>query len=120
MIVNLVKKCSMYSHTLTLSTARAPIPNEVCIDFVRSLINTGAAMVEYFGFEIDHCEDYLEEDMAQVNEQNCYFEFYFDTEFPIDYDMLSEKQVDHILFEAIEKSDGIKLQSDGKDILIYL
>ncbi|BDU25154.1 hypothetical protein [Flavobacterium sp. GSB-24] len=110
----------MYNHTLTVSTARKPFPNEVSIDFVTSLINRGVAMVEYFGPEIDNCEDYVEEDMKLVSEQISYFEFYFSTEQSIDYDALSETEVDQILFDAIKKSDKIKLQSDQKDIMIYL
>lgn len=110
----------MFSHTLTVSTAKIPIPDQVSIDFITSLINRGVAMVEYFGPEIDNCEDYVEEDMKLVSGQISYFEFYFSTEQSIDYDALTETEVDQVLFDAIDKSDKIKLQADQKDIMIYL
>lgn len=65
----------MYSHTLSFSTPRLRIPEQVSLGFVTSLANMGVAMLEYFGSQIDNCEDYVEEDMKTVSEKISYFEF---------------------------------------------
>jgi hypothetical protein len=42
-------------------------------------------MLEYFCFQIDYCEDFVEEDTKKLSEQISYFEFYLDIENAIDY-----------------------------------
>lgn len=110
----------MNKHTLILSTAKVHIPDNVTIDFITSLMNTGVAMVEYFGPEIDNPECFVDEDMKAVSETISYFEFFFDTEEPIKYDDLNEEQIDHLLLEQIKKSAHIEMKADEKDVIIYL
>lgn len=110
----------MNSHTLILSTAKVTIPDGVTIDFVTKLINRGLTAIDYFGAEIDNQPDYLDEEMKVLSETISYFHFNFDTEEAIDYDSLSEIEVDNMLMDTIKKSANIELQSDHKDITVYL
>lgn len=110
----------MNNHTLILSTAKVTIPVDLKIDFVTSLINRGLTGIEYFGPEIDNPEDFIEPDMKLAIEEISYFEFFFDTEDPIEYDLLSETDVDGFVLDLIKKSANINLRADEKDIIIYL
>jgi hypothetical protein len=110
----------MENHTFVLSTPKIAIPESISIDFVTNLINRGVAMSEYFGPAIDNQADYVEDDMKGVRETTTYIEFHFDTEEPIEYEMLSETDVDNLIFDIIKKSANIELRADGKDITVYL
>lgn len=110
----------MENHTLILSTAKIEIPKGVTIEFITNLINRGLTGIEYFGVEIDNQEDFIEPDMKVASEEISYFEFFFDTDEPIEYDQLSETDVDGFLLDLIKKSAGIELRADGKDITINL
>lgn len=110
----------MANHTLILSTAKIEIPKGVTIGFITNLLNRGLTGIEYFGQEIDNQEDVIEPDMKVASEEISYFEFFFDTDEPIEYDQLSETDVDDFLLDLIKKSAGIELRADGKDITINL
>jgi len=110
----------MQNHTLILSTAKVAIPEGVTIDFITSLINRGLTGIEYFGPEIDNQEDFIEPDMKLASEEISYFEFFFDTDEPIEYDLLSETDVDGFVLDLIKKSANIDLRADEKDIIVYL
>jgi len=114
------RNSDMANHTLILSTAKVAIPERVTIDFITSLINRGLTGIEYFGPEIDNQEDFIEPDMKLASEEISYFEFFFDTEEPIEYDLLSESDVDGFVLEVIKKSANIDLRADEKDITIHL
>ncbi|MBF4484446.1 hypothetical protein [Flavobacterium sp. CSZ] len=110
----------MKNHTLILSAAKVTIPENATIDFITSLINRGLTGIEYFGPEIDSQEDFIEPDMKLASEDISHFEFFFDTEEPIEYELLSETDVDGFILDLIKKSANIDLRADGKDILVYL
>ena len=110
----------MQTHTLILSIAKIEIPKGVTIDFITNLINRGLTGIEYFGVEIDNQEDFVEPDMKLASEEISYFEFFFDTEVPIEYELLSETDIDGLLLDLIKKTAHINLRADEKDILIYL
>lgn len=110
----------MANHTLILSTAKVTIPANLRIDFITSLINRGLTGVEYFGPEIDNQEDFIEPDMKLASEEISYFEFFFDTQETIEYDLLSEIDVDGLVLDLIKKSTNVGLRTEGKDIVIYL
>lgn len=110
----------METHTLILSTAKVAIPANLTIDFITSLINRGLTGIEYFGQEIDNQEDFVEPDMKLASEEISYFEFFFDTEEPIEYDLLSETDVDSFILDLIKKSANIELRADEKDVTLYL
>ena len=110
----------METHTLILSTAKIEIPKGVTTDFITNLINQGLTGIEYFGPEIDNPKDFIEPDMKLASEEISYFEFFFDTEDPIEYDLLSETDVDGFVVDLIKKSANIDLRADEKDIIIYL
>lgn len=110
----------MESHTLILSTVKTAIPVGVTIDFVTNLLNRGLTLIEYFGPELDNPECYVDEDMAAASAKINYFEFYFETEEPIDYNSLNEVQVDQLIYDEIKKSTHLELRADSKDVTIYL
>lgn len=110
----------MIAHTLILSTAKVTIPENLSIDFITSFINRGLTGIEYFGPEIDNQEDFVEPDMKLASEEISYFEFFFDTEDPIEYDLLSETDVDGFVLDLIKKSANIDLRADEKDVTLYL
>lgn len=110
----------MESHTIILSTAKIAIPENVTIEFVTSLINRGLTGIEYFGFEIDNQEDCIEPDMKLASEKITFIDFNFDSEDPIEYDQLSETDVDGFILDLIKKSANIEVRADGKDVTIYL
>lgn len=110
----------MQNHTLVLSTPKIAIPESITIDFVTNLINRGVAMAEYFGPEIDNQHDYLEDDMLGGREETTFVEFYFDTDSEIDYDLLSETEVDELILSILNHSESLEIRTDGKDITIYV
>lgn len=110
----------MESHTLILSTAKIAIPENVTINFITSLINRGLTGVEYFGPELDNQADFIEPEMKLASEEITYFEFFFETEEPIEYDQLSESDVDGCILDIIQKTANIDMRADGKDVTIYL
>ena len=110
----------MESHTLILSTAKIAIPENVTLEFVTSLINRGLTGIEYFGPEIDNQEDCIEPDMKLASEEITYFDFNFDSDEPIEYDQLSETDVDGFILDLIKKSTNIEMRADAKDITINL
>lgn len=110
----------MANHTLILSTTKTAIPANLKIDFVTNLINRGLALTEYFGIEIDNQSDYIEPDMKNVSTEITYIEIYFETKEPIDYDALSEVEVDQLILDLFTHSETKDIHSDGKDIKLYL
>lgn len=110
----------MEHHSLILSTAKLPIPEVVTIDFVTNLLNRGLTGIEYFGCEIDNPECYISDDMKLASEGITYVDFHFDTADSIDYESLSEKEVDDLILDIIKKSANIEVRADGKDITVYL
>lgn len=110
----------MQYHTLILSTSKLPIPEGVAIDFVTKLLNRGLTGIEYFGCEIDNPECYISDDMKLASEEITYIDFHFDTADSIDYESLSETQVDDLISDIIKKSANIEVRADGKDVTVYL
>lgn len=110
----------MKNHTIILSTAKVHIPENVTIDFITNLMNRGVAMVEYFGPEIDNQADFIDNDMKKIRAEISFFEFFFDTEEPINYESLNENEVDQMLSNLIKNSANIEMRADEKDIVVYL
>ncbi len=110
----------MESHTLILSSTKVSIPETLTIDFVTKLINSGLTGIEYFGIEIDNPVDAVDEDMKLTIAATSYFDFYFDTNEPINYDAMSLEDTNHFILDLIKKSANIEMRADEKDIRIYL
>lgn len=110
----------MHQHTLILTTNKLMIPQEVTIDFVKTLINRGLAPVEYFGMELDNQEDYIDDDMAAVSEEITYIEIHFNTDEIIEYEDLDEVEVDNLIMDLFDKNPNSEVRIDGKDVTIYL
>lgn len=84
------------------------------------MLNRGLTSIEYFGRELDNPECYIDEDMKAASAEIIYFDFHFETLEPIDYDSLTEVEVDNLILGIIKKSANIEVRADGKYITVYL
>ncbi|WP_211356613.1 hypothetical protein [Flavobacterium daemonense] len=109
----------MYDHTLILTTTKTAT-NDLSLDFVTHLINTGDAMVEYFGVEIDNQADFIDDDMREVSREITYIEIFFDTPDPIDYDAMTEIEIDDFILKLLANSTIYDMTTDGKDVILNL
>lgn len=110
----------MNSHTLILSTAKLPIPEDISIYFVTKLLHRGLTLVEYFGIELDNPLDFLDDDMKAASEEITYIDFNFDTPESIDYDSLTIEEIEHLIDDIIKNSKSIEIRADEKDVTLYL
>ncbi len=110
----------MKSHTLILTTTKTAIPADLNKVFVTSLINRGLALTEYFGEEIDNQHDFIDEDMDKLSAEITFIEIFFDTEAPIEYDLLTETDIDTLILDLFDKSPRQDFHTDGKDVTVHL
>ncbi|MHC0441630.1 hypothetical protein [Flavobacterium sp. 3-210] len=110
----------MANHTLILTTDKKTIPVELSIDYVTHLINQGLALTEYFGLEIDNDADFISDDMKEVSKKITYIEIFFETPYAINYDALTETEVEELILNILNHSENPSITTDGKDINIYL
>lgn len=110
----------MYSHTLILETTKLELPNNIGVEFVTKLINSGLVTVEYFGIEVDNQADYESDEMINASKEKTYIEINFDTDHEINYNALSENERIEFVSNVLKYSEKPDFRTDGKDLTINI
>lgn len=110
----------MEQHTIILETPRREIPNEGLWIFVKALINSKLAIIEYFGVIIDNPSDYIDEEMQQKIDATTFIEINFESEDEIMYDSYSSDETLTLILDYIEQSENKEIIAYEKDITINL
>lgn len=109
----------MESHTLILEMPKAEIPSTDIIPFVKNIIKSNIANIDYFGIERDNQADYIDEKMQNTIDSSTYITFHFD--YPeIDYDKFDEKETLQLIVDVIEQQKIGEVKIDDKDIDFFI
>lgn len=109
----------MESHTLVLATPKAEIPSTDIIKFVKNIIESKIANIDYFGIEQDNQADYIDEKMKYTIDNTTYITIHFD--YPeIDYAKFDEAETLQLIVDAIEQKKIGEVKNDDKDIDFFI
>ena len=105
----------MESHTLILTIPKVEIPSKDIVLFVKKIILSNIANIDYFGIEHDNHADYIDEEMQETIDNTTYITFHFD--YPeIDYDKLNDQQTLQLIVDLMEQQKIGEVKIDDKDI----
>jgi hypothetical protein len=109
----------MESHTLILTIPKAEIPSKDIFPFVKNIILSNIANIDYFGSEQDNQADYIDEKMQNTIDTTTYITFHFD--YPeIDYDKFNEEETLQLIVDVIEQQKIGEVKIDDKDIDFFI
>jgi len=112
----------MIQNTIILETYKKEIPPNVNLDFIYNLIKKDRPIVEYFGTELDNGVDYISTEMQLKFDRTTIITINFESNEELNYDNNNPDKIYDLIgkyFSSTFKSE-IKIESDEKDITVYL
>lgn len=110
----------MEHHTVILETSNKEIPKGQIVPFVLDLISKDQFLVDYFGCELDHQADYIDEEMQHKIDTKTVITINFETEEPIDYDSLTSFEASALISHNLKHPSDIEIIVEDNDITIHL
>lgn len=107
----------LQDQTLILSTPLLFIPSGDVIPMIKNLISNKQCNIDYFGGELDHQVDFIDEEMAEKIEATTYITFHFQSE-EINHTMLTTSEIYELILNSLDSE--IQDVIVTKDIEIYL
>lgn len=109
----------MKTHTIILTAPKLSIPKNNIIKFIKDLIISNLLNIDYFGIELDHQADYMDEKMIAHEKSSSFITLNFDSEV-LDCKSFTEVETFQFLINLLEQRERIEILQDEKDITINL
>jgi hypothetical protein len=113
------KAIQMESHTLILATPKAEIPSKDIIPFVKKIIESNIANIDYFGGALDNGMDFFDDEMKLKFDGTTYITLHFEDN-EIYYTGIGEDKIFEMILTKIANDKIGEVIIDEKDIEIYI